>query len=832
MRRVLIRLSWVLLAALAMLVVAFGIYVGRSQTVVDGSLQLPGLRGAVEVNRDASDVTHILASDPRDAWMAMGYVHAQERGWQLEFNRRIMRGTLSEVFGPATLGTDRMLRTLGVHQAARAQLASATEEARTALQAYSDGVNAFFAQRTQALSPEFQVLGIDPREAAVAGRYWEPVDSAAWSLMMALDLGGNWGNEVARLTALQVLDTTALWELFPPYPGEAPVAQADLAKLYRDLGLFRPREQATSLEGQRRGPWLAQGLGRDLQEWTRELGNIEGKGSNNWVVDGSRTVSGKPLLANDPHLGLSAPAIWYFAHLKAPDVDGLRGMDAIGATLPGTPFVVLGRTPEVAWGFTNTGPDVQDLFIEQLHPEDSRQYRVPSPEGSAEPVWARFETRTEVIKVKGQADEEMTVRLSRHGPVISDMPGRTRDLIDEKRYALALRWSALDLENHNVQASLESNRVSTVGELIAAFRHFYAPMQNVVMADRTGRIAYKAVGMIPLRADNNDIRGVAPAPGWESRYDWTGSVPYDETPEDQGASGWIATANQRIHAPDYPHFVTQDWAPPYRKERIDALLAQTPRHTLATFQAMHGDQLSLATIRLMPFLRKTPSSHPLSADAQRALAGFDGTMDMNQAAPLIYSAWIDEFTRGVIGGRLGQARFEALYGKRLFRNAVEDILERDDPAWCGPAGCVAASTAALERALDRLGEMQGQDVSAWRWGEAHPAISIHRPFSNVGALAPFFEVRVATGGDPYTVNVGQYHLDKTDAPFANRHAASLRAIYDLADPEQSVFMYQTGQSGNALSPRYRDMSEDWASVTYRRLQMRPGEWRSTLVLKP
>ncbi|QCB45540.1 penicillin acylase family protein [Hydrogenophaga sp. PAMC20947] len=831
MRRVLIRLSWGLLALLTMVAIAFSVYAYRTQTVVDGTLQLSGLRGSVDVKRDASDVTHILASDPRDAWMAMGYVHAQERGWQMEFNRRIMRGTLSEVLGPATLDTDRTLRALGIHQAARAQLAGATEEARTALQAYSDGVNAFFAQRTQTLSPEFQVLGIDPREAAAAGRYWEPVDSAAWSLMMALDLGGNWGNEVARLTALQVLDTTALWELFPPYPGEAPAAKADLAKLYRDLGVFQPQVQTSSM-GDEKGSWFAQGIGRELREWTHELGNVEGKGSNNWVVDGSRSASGKPLLANDPHLGLSAPAIWYFAHLKAPDVNGLKGMDAIGATLPGTPFVVLGRTPEVAWGFTNTGPDVQDLYLEQLHPQDPQRYRVPSVDGSTEPVWASFDTRTEVIRVKGQADEVMTVRLSRHGPVISDAPGRTHDLIDSSRYALALRWTALDVGNQNVQASLESNRVRTVDELIAAFRHFYAPMQNAVMADRTGRIAYKAVGMIPVRAPDNDIRGIAPSPGWESKYDWTGWVPYEATPEDRGEQGWISTANQRIHAPDYSYFVTQDWAPPYRKERIDAMLAQTPKHTLESFQAMHGDQLSMATVRLLPFLKKTPSSHPLAAAAQTALVDFDGVMDMNRAAPLIYTAWVDEFTRGVIGARLEPARFESLYGKRLFRNAVEGILERDDLAWCGATGCLAASTAALDRALDRLGSMQGRDVSAWQWGDAHPAISIHRPFSNVGALAPLFEVRTATGGDPFTVNVGQYHLEKHDAPFANRHAASLRAIYDLADPEKSVFIYQTGQSGNALSPRYRDMSEAWAEVGYRPLQMRPTEWRSSLVLRP
>ena len=831
MRRILTRLSWVFLALVVVMASALGVYAYRSQTVVEGTLQITGLRGAVDVKRDASDVTHILASDPRDAWMAMGYVHAQERGWQLEFNRRIMRGNLSEVLGPATLDTDRTLRALGIHQAAKAQLAGATDEARTALQAYSDGVNAFFANPTQALSPEFQVLGINPQAAAAAGRYWEPVDSAAWSLMMALDLGGNWGNEVARLTALQVLDTPALWALFPPYPGEMPAAQADLAKLYRELGVFRPQAQVSSV-GDEQGLSLAQGIGQALRAWTHELGNIEGKGSNNWVVDGSRSVSGKPLLANDPHLGLSAPAIWYFAHLKAPDVEGLKGMDAIGATLPGTPFVVLGRTPEVAWGFTNTGPDVQDLYLEQLHPQDPQRYRVPSPEGSDEAAWATFETRTEVIRVKGQADEVMTVRLSRHGPVISDAPGRTHDLIDTSRYALALSWTALDLDNHNVQASLESNRVRTVDELIAAFRHFYAPMQNVVMADLSGRIAYKAVGMIPTRAPDNDIRGVAPSPGWESRYDWTGWVPYDDTPEDDGRLGWIATANQRIHAPDYPHFVTQDWAPPYRKERIDAMLAQTPRHSMASFPTMHGDQLSTATVRLLPFLKKTPSSHPLSAAAQAALADFDGVMDMHKAAPLIYTAWVDEFTRGVIGARLGQARFEALYGKRLFRNAVEGFLERDDLDWCGAAGCMAASTAALDRALNRLETMQGGDVAEWRWGEAHPAISIHRPFSNVGALAPLFEVRTATGGDPFTVNVGQYHLDKKDAPFANRHAASLRAIYDLSDLEQSVFMYQTGQSGNALSPRYRDMSEAWAAVTYRPLQMRPTEWRSTLVLQP
>ncbi|MGI9216804.1 MAG: penicillin acylase family protein, partial [Hydrogenophaga sp.] len=601
-----------LLALLAVAGVALAWYARQSLPQTDGELRLPGLRASVQVHRDASDVTHILASDPRDAWMAMGYVHAQERGWQLEFNRRIMRGTLSELLGPATLDTDRLMRTLGIREAAQRQVARLPPEAQTALQAYSDGVNAFFAHGEQALSPEFLLLRADPREAARAGRYWDPADSAGWALMMALDLGGNWGNEVARLSALQVLDTQQLWQLFPPYPDEPPASSTDLARLYRELGVYRPEAQRTSSVPATGGS-VESPLTSDVVAWAQELGNIEGKGSNNWVVDGSRSATGKPLLANDPHLGLSAPAIWYFARLQAPDAGSIQGMDVIGATLPGTPFVVLGRTAGVAWGFTNTGPDVQDLYLEQIRPGQPDQYRVPAPEGQQ--AWAAFETRVETIRVKGQPDAQHTVRRSRHGPVISDVPGRTHDLIDTGRYALALRWTALEESDSNVQATLASNRAQSVDDLLTAYRAFHAPMQNVLMADRSGRIAYKAVGRVPVRGPQHDLRGIAPAPGWDARYDWTGWLPYEETPQDDGSKGWIATANQRIHAADYPHFLTQDWAPPYRQQRIEALLAQTAKHDTDSFRAMHADVQSAATVRLLPHLLKTRSEHPLAPAA-------------------------------------------------------------------------------------------------------------------------------------------------------------------------------------------------------------------------
>ncbi|MGB4059730.1 MAG: penicillin acylase family protein [Burkholderiaceae bacterium] len=814
----------------------------RSLPQTQGTAALAGLSAPVNVQRDAADVTHIQAQTPLDALRALGMVHAQERAWQLEFNRRVLRGDLSEVFGPATLDTDKLMRTLGIRQAAQAQWDGLPVDVQAALQAYAQGVNAHMAksvgQGGQGLTPEFTLLGINPREAAVAGDFWHPTDSLGWAIMMALDLGGNWGNEFARLSALQVLDTPGLWQLFPPYPGEAPAATADLAALYRQLGVYKTGAEKpiqTSAGGNFGSKITTHALTEDITAWAADLGNVEGKGSNNWVVDGSRTQSGKPLLANDPHLGLTAPAIWYFARLQAPAAGDQGALDVVGATLPGMPFVVLGRTAHMAWGFTNTGPDVQDLYLEQINPAQPGQYRVPAASGKPDDVaWADFATRSETIRVKGQPDVTHTVRSTRHGPVLSDAQASHAKLLDTSRYVLALRWTALDADNQTVRAGLGLNRAHTVAQGIEALRHNHSPTQNVVLADTAGAVAYKAAGKIPVRSPLNTLRGVAPSPGWDARYDWQGWLPYEDTPQSIGAGpqGWLATANQRIHAADYPHFITQDWAVPYRQQRIEALLQATPRHTPDSMQALQADQLSLATQHLLPVLQATPSSHPLAAAAQQALNNFDGVMRADQAAPLIFTAWVDTFTRQVIGGRLGQERFAPLYGKRQFRNAVEDILARDDKAWCGEGGCTAASTRALDEALTTLAQRHGPRVDGWRWGAAHPAVSRHNPFSKVKPLASLFEVRVPTGGDPFTVNVGQYQLDNPAEPYANRHAASLRAVYDLANLDNSRFIYQTGQSGNVWSPRYCDMVHEWAAVRYRPLQLQPAKWVSQLTVKP
>lgn len=874
------------------------VYALRSLPQVQGHARLPGLNAPALVHRDASDVTHIEAQSPLDAFRTLGMVHAQERAWQLEFNRRVMHGTLAEVLGAAALPTDKLMRTLGIRQAAQAQWQGLPDHAKAALQAYADGVNSFMVQPGQALTPEFLALGIEPRAAASEGRFWTPADSVGWALMMALDLGGNWGNEFARLSSLKVLDTGRLWELFPPYPGEEPAASADLAALYRQLGVFSAAPEApvkvSKIEAENpisestRGIFyskfsspLQASLAQGVVDWTQALGEVEGKGSNNWVVAGSHTATGKPLLANDPHLGLSAPAIWYFARLKAPAAAGQEALDVVGATLPGLPFVVLGRNAHMAWGFTNTAPDVQDLYLEQINPANPSQYRVPSAPGQP-PAWASFDTRQETIRVKGQGDVTHDVRHTRHGPVLSDAQASHGQVLDTSRYVLALRWSALDADNQTILAGLEGVRARSVDELIHAYRHYHSPMQNVVMADVHGRVAYKASGKVPVRAADNDINGVAPSPGWDARYDWQGWIPYDQTPETRfGATpvtsepgarsgaplpvpvvgtdgagpvgadrtaqahaaraaasaqaaqrGWLATANQRIHGTDYPHFLTQDWAPSYRQERIEKMLQERPRHDLDSMREVHGDQLSLATVRLLGHLQRIRSEHPLAAQAQAALKDFDGVMRAEQAAPLIFTAWVDAFTRQVVGRQLGEERFRAMYGKRNFRSAVEGILERDDTFWCGQGGCAEASRRALDTALDELQARHGRQVDRWQWGAAHAAVSRHQPFSNVKPLAPLFEVRVPTGGDNYTVNVGQIQLSDPALPYANRHAASLRAVYDLSNLDNSRFIYQTGQSGNVFSPRYRDMAKAWAAVQYRALQLQPPSWSSTLRVSP
>jgi penicillin amidase len=715
--------------------------------------------------------------------------------------------------GSATLDTDKLMRTLGIIGMAQKQLKGLSPATQAALQAYSEGIQNAWASGAVRPSPEFKILGTVA--GGPKGLAWSPEDSLGWALMMALDLGGNWGQEFARLSASQVLKHEQLWQLMPPYAGEKPASAVDLPALYAELGVYAPQDKAALAPNT-----ATNSLAQWSADWVRDVGILEGKGSNNWVVPGSRTVSGKPLLANDPHLALSSPAIWYFAHLKAPAGELPGGhkhpaLDVIGATLPGLPFVVLGRTQGVAWGFTNTGPDVQDLYLEQLDANKPGQYRTPTG-------WSAFDERTETIRVKGQGDVTLQVRNTRHGPVISDVQPQYRQLINQERYAVSLRWSALTEDNKTVESGMLTNWAQTVPELQKAFTDNHAPMQSVVMADTLGEVAFQAVGKLPIRSPQNDILGVAPAPGWLAQYDWTGWLPANQNPalgrDAIEAKGWHATANQNILPPGYVHFVGGDWTTPERFERIEQLLAAAPKHSRESLQAIQNDVMSLGAKALLPVVLTAKPQHPLGDQALKLLGTFDGQMKTDSAAALVFNVWADELTRGLLVPHLGAERFQALYGKRHFRAAVEGILKRSDAFWCGAASCPAQVSEALDRALTRIAAKQGKDMRTWRWGAWHPAISSHKPFGKVPLLNTLFDVRTESAGDLFTVNVGQYWANDLKEPFANRHAASMRAVYDLADPEQSVFIYQTGQSGHVFDSRSRSMSSAWAAGHYRPLQ--------------
>jgi penicillin G amidase len=758
-----------LIGLLVLLAAGGYLYLRQSLPQVDGEVRLHGLGGPVEILRDRYDIPHVFAKSAADASFGLGYVHAQDRLWQMEMNRRIAAGRLAEVLGPGALPTDRFLRTLGIRRAAEANLRGLDAETRKLLEAYAAGVNAFLAGKP-VLPVEFWLTGTRPEP-------WSPVDSIAWTKMMAWNLGANWRNELLRMQLSKTLPLERIQQFVAPYPGEPPPQITDLKELYGSLA-------------------------REAVQLAQFAPDNAGLGSNNWVVSGARSASGKPLLANDPHLDLGAPSVWYFAQLSAP------GLNAIGATLPGVPGIVLGRNDRIAWGFTNTGPDVQDLYIEKL----DRSGGYIAPDGPR-----RFETIDETIKVKGQDPERLHVRISRHGPVISDVLKPALDA-SPRGYVMALAWTALAPDDRTIQGALRLEQAHDWPSFLAAARDFHAPQQNMVYADVDGNIGFIAAGRVPVRKPENDLKGQAPAPGWLAKYDWDGYIPFNELPKSYNpADGVVVTANQKITPPGYAHYITSDWQPPYRADRIRELLAAVPRHTVPSFARIQGDVVSLAMRQLLPRLLATRPRSEQARAALALLAKWDGTMAADRPEPLIASAWWRELARTVYADELGGVFHTHWAPRAVF---LSDVLFGGAARWCDdvrtPAveSCDEALALSLEAALADLRKRYGDNPAAWRWGEAHAAIFEHRPFGRQPLLAGFFNLRVPTPGDTYTVNAGRDNFYDDAHPFANRHGPSLRAIYDLSDPEKSLYMHPGGESGNVLSDNYDAFTRAWARGEY------------------
>lgn len=738
----------------------------------------------IQIVRDADAVAHIYAAGDNDAFFGLGFVHAQDRLWQLEMHRRIASGTLAEILGPSALDTDRFLRTLGVHRNAEAILPNLAPDIRAALQAYADGINAYLRHRREPLPPEFFLTG------APVPQPWHPADSVAWQSMMAWDLGGNWSQELMRMRLSQKLSLAQINELLPPYPGDAPLPTQDYTGWYRSLA--GTLAQLTAVAA------------------VAPPSQVDGMGSNNWVVSGARTATGKPLLANDPHLGLTAPALWYLAHLSAP------GMNVIGASMPGVPGIVLGHNDRIAWGFTNTAPDVQDLYIERVNQHDPHLYQTPGG-------WELFGTRVENIKVKGQPDVPLVVRSTRHGPVISGaLPLVDRAPLDVHAHVIALAWTALRADDLTIQGGMRINRAQNWSQFMAAVRDFHSPQQNIGYADVDGNIGFVAPGRIPVRRIDNDLHGLAPAPGWDARYDWQGFVQFEDLPQYLNpASQQIVTANQKIVGATNLPFLTSEWSLPYRAERIGQLLDARGKHDVDSFAAIQYDHVSLAARDLLPILRATRPQSPSAAEALALLASWNGEMDTGRPEPLIYNAWTRALSRRLLAAPLGPELMGDYFDQRTAQPALANILKNPDGEshWCvvpaeeaapAAANCAALLSITLDSSLAALAGMYGPRPGKWHWDAAHVARMEHRPFGRVPALAPFFNIIVPVPGDTYTVNVGSLVYKGDDMPFASRHAAGLRSVYDLSDLERSRFIQSSGQSGNRMSPLYANFAQRWS----------------------
>jgi penicillin amidase len=754
----------------------------------DGARRVAGLGATVTIVRDQYAIPHIEAASINDAAFGLGFAQAQDRLWQMEINRRTAQGRMSEIFGEVTLGVDKFLRTLGIDRAARQAVDALQPRTRAYLESYAAGVNAYLETRSGPLPPEFLILGVEPEP-------WQPRHSLGWMKMMAWDLGGNWSKELARMDLARRLSDTQISQFFASYPKSSPVSLARHRRLYRDL-------EASV----------------DIAQLIKMLprGRTEGIGSNNWVLSGARTKSGKPIVANDPHLGLTAPAVWYIAHMKTPE------HQLIGATLPAVPGIILAHNGNTAWGATNTGPDVQDLYIEKIDPDDGTRYLTPD---GPRP----FKIRQEIIKVKGGEDVVLQVRESRHGPVISGVSGAAKRVSDE-RHVISFSWTALEVRDTTLDTFVELFDVETAQHMIQAMRLYAVPQQNLVFADVAGNIGFIAPGQIPIRLPENELQGKAPAPGWERRYDWAGYIPFDELPQTiNPAKGFIATANNKIVPDDYRHFITDEWSSPYRIRRIEELVGASDKHTMRSMQAMQADIISLSARDLLPVL--TANARPQTARDRsivQAMKSWDAAMDSEAAEPLIYSTWFRELSRLIASDELGDAFERNWQSRALF---IYNVVNNIDGAgaWCAidsdGTSCDELSARAFAMAVAGLNETHGADWTKWKWGSAHHWVAKHTPFGKVAALARFFNIRHRAPGDTYTLNVSRYEIANEQAPFLSDHGPSYRALYDLGDLSKSKFIHSSGQSGHPLSAHYRDLSRLWAKSQYVPAQTDPLAYR-------
>jgi penicillin G amidase len=756
------------------------------------SNKLEGLSGPVTVTRDQWGVPHIKASTDLDAFWGQGYVHAQDRLWQMELNRRTGAGRLSEILGGAALEQDKFLRTWGFYRAAQESEAALSIHTRAVLAAYSAGVNAFISEGKLPL--EFTLVGSQPEP-------WVPADSLVWAKMLAFDLADNWSSEVTNTETVKKLGLEGLNEIEPGVRPGTPT----IVRLEEFKGKLSTAAVQASNAGLQAKTLMAL---RHVAAIQKSLPTFAGPdrdttGSNNWVVSGKLTTTGKPMLANDPHLRLSAPSIWYFADLEAP------GLHAIGASLPSVPSIVLGRNDRIGWGATNSAPDTQDLFV-----LDIKDGAYATPNG---PV--KLESRIETIKVKGGADVKWPVRSSAYGPVISDAPVAGIKPADGQ--AVALRYVSLEPGDTTLDAFLGFNYAKNWSDFLEAMRSYVAPMQNFVYADVDGNIGYFAPGKIPTR--NWDGRLPASAAKGQN---WTGFVPFDQLPIlENPREGFIVTANNKM-LPHQSAFEPSTYTDHWRAQRIRERILSAGKISLETMNDIQADTLSIIARELVPGLLELPTKSDAAQRLQDAVRGWNLKAGLRSTGPTAFAFYYRELLR-VLEDEIGKKYHNVpLFITSAFTKGSKYC---DDTRTAATETCAMFMSQALEKGSAALEAKLGSDPNAWQWERIH-----RTNFKAILGAAPviggLFERSIANNGNTFTVNVAGYNQDT----FIQTAGPSYRGLFDFANLDSSRYMHTLGQSGDAFSKHFDDFLPLWRDVQTIPMSHLEKDWGATQVqtIKP
>ncbi len=774
-------------------------FASRSLPDYNARFDVDGLSAPLEIVRDTADVPHIFGKSDEDVYFALGFSHAEDRLWQMVVLRRTVQGRLSEVFGAKTVKTDELMRRLDLYGLAAKSVAAQDPDVKAALDAYAKGVNAWIgivnSQARGRGAPEFFLFN---NEIA----YWQPADSLAILKLMAFKSATQIGTEVLR-ARLSLLDTGWAEDVMPAIPGPGTAALPPYASLVPGV----PHSYA-ALKGE------------DLPFLPHPMPPFGGA-SNAWAAAPARSAAGGSLLANDPHLDFSAPSLWYLARLE------LSSGGVIGATIPGIPAVLAGRNAEFGWGITAAWADDQDVKLEELNPADPTRYRTPDG-------WKPFVTRKSIISVKDEQPITVTLRWTENGPVL---PGSHYDLasITPLNHVAALSWTALDPADRSMTSAFKLMRSKSRDEGIAAGEEFIAPAQNVVMADHSG-VAMAMFGAMPGRDPKMKGQGRLPSLGWMAENRWGDRLPYSDNPRFTDPKGGIVgnTNNKTVDRP-FPRHVSFDWGDTQRVQRWTRLMQEREVHSRESFIAAQLDTTSPTARTLLPLIaadlwftgEAAPEGTPerLRQRALQILAEWDGDMNEHLPEPLIYAAWVRALQNRLIRDELGPladsiTSVQPLFIERVYRNIGGAARWCDIKQSAPEETCTEISRMALDDALLELSEKYGRNVESWRWGDAHQARQDHEVLGEIPVLKWVVNIRQSTSGGDNTLNRGLTAGTGPD-PFLNVNGAGYRGVYDFADPDSSVFIISTGQSGHPLSRYYDDMSELWRRGEYVPMSLDP-----------